>query len=101
LAKADSNDLVKSVQEVYYDYYLANPDTFSLNILNAYSLTKSLIDWNNEDHALLQRIIDGLLGVIFSLRRIPTVRYLGSSDACRIAAEKLSRRIQQEYDDGN
>lgn len=38
----------------------------------------------------MKRITDGLLSVFYSLRKIPSIRYLGTADSCNIVADKLT-----------
>jgi vacuolar protein sorting-associated protein 45 len=44
----------------------------------------------------MDRMYQGLLSVIMSLRVIPQVRYLTNSDACFTLAHRLSRKLEIE-----
>ena len=44
----------------------------------------------------LKRIFDGLLSVVFSLRKVPTIRYLVNSDACMSLADMLTIKLKEE-----
>ena len=44
----------------------------------------------------MKRIYDGVLSLLYSLRKIPMIRYLNSSDSCCYLADKLSRKLKDE-----
>ncbi|KAM3139618.1 hypothetical protein pb186bvf_008263 [Paramecium bursaria] len=96
LAEADKNDIVKQLQEVFMDYYIVQQDLFTLNILSTLSLTRQ--PWTPKDHQTMLRIIDGVQAVLFSLRKIPMIRYQGSSEFCSHLAQQLSSRLKEEYE---
>ena len=45
LAETDENNFIKSVQEVYADYYTINRDLFSLNLPSTFGLSKPKEQW--------------------------------------------------------
>ncbi|CAD8099685.1 unnamed protein product [Paramecium primaurelia] len=98
LAEADDSDLIKQLQEIYLDFYIVQPDTFTLNIPSTIPLTKSASQWNSQDEQLFQRVFEGLSATIYSLRRIPMIRYQGSSEICAKLAQKLSQTMREEYE---
>ena len=44
----------------------------------------------------LKRTFDGLLSLVFSLRKVPTIRYLINSDACMSLADMLTIKLKEE-----
>ena len=45
------------------------------------------------DEAILKRTYEGILSVIFSLRKVPQIKYLANSQASRKIAMKLTNKI--------
>lgn len=71
LAANDSMDKIKNIQEVYLDYYALGRNIFSLNIPSSIGLTRRENYWDEKDKAVLNRITDGLISTIMSLRLMP------------------------------
>ena len=57
------------------DFYCIQEDLFTLNIPSTLPMTKVSQTWGPKEKAMLERVGDGLLSVLFSLRRIPMIRY--------------------------
>ena len=51
--------------------------------------------YRTADKMLLERIEDGLVSVLFSIRKYPMIRYLKESRACRDLAEGVSYRMSE------
>lgn len=49
----------------------------------------------------MSRILDGLYSICLSLRKLPIVRYLSSSRASKVLAEKLVYKLKQEFSSAN
>jgi vacuolar protein sorting-associated protein 45 len=96
LATNDPNDRIKSLQEVYLDYFAIGRNVYTLNIPSTVSLLKPKEQWLEPQNQLMDRMYQGLLSVIMSLRVIPQVRYLTNSDACFTLAHRLSRKLEIE-----
>uniref|UniRef100_A0A8H7N411 Vacuolar protein sorting-associated protein 45 n=1 Tax=Bionectria ochroleuca TaxID=29856 RepID=A0A8H7N411_BIOOC len=68
LAEADDHEVVKSVQEIFADYVVVNPDLFSLNVtLPQRKIWAGSPDTWNPD--TLQRCSEGLSAVLLSLKK--------------------------------
>lgn len=53
-------------------------------------------DWSSNDRKVLNRISDGLISLVMSLRLIPQIRFLNNSEACLKIAETLTSRMENE-----
>lgn len=93
LATHDTMDKIKNIQEIYLDYYALGRNIFSLNIPSAIGLTRKENFWDDKDKAVLNRISEGLISTIMSLRLMPEVRYLNGSSACSIIANKIAQKM--------
>lgn len=93
LATHDTLDKIKNIQEVYLDYYALGRNIFSLNIPSAIGLSRKENYWDDKDRAVLNRITEGLISNIMSLRLMPEIRYLNGSSACQIIANKVTQKM--------
>ncbi|KAF3925663.1 hypothetical protein ABW21_db0208690 [Orbilia brochopaga] len=96
LAEADDHEVVKSVQEVFADYLVINPDLYALkdsatNGLRIWS--QSPDQWNSD--ALL-RATDGVLASLLTLKKRPLIRYARNSLMAKKLATELTFHITQE-----
>lgn len=95
LAEADDHEVVKSVQEVFADYTVINPDLFSLGItLPQHRLWAGSPDTWNPD--ALQRCTEGLVAALLSLKKKPMVRYQKSSPLAKKLASEVRYQMTQE-----
>ncbi|KAK4934574.1 vacuolar protein sorting-associated protein 45, partial [Elasticomyces elasticus] len=95
LAEADDHEVVKAVQEYFADYLVINSDLMSLNLsYPRYRLSSSSPDSWNAD--ALQRTTEGLLGLLLSLKKNPTIRYQKTSLMAKKLATELRYTITQE-----
>lgn len=92
LAEADEHEVVRDVQEFYCDYVAAAPHFFSINISDG-CYDGRFNAWNRTN---LERTTDGIISVLLSLRRNPTIRYQASSDICKRLAENVRQVISKE-----
>jgi hypothetical protein len=86
-------DKIKNIQEVYLDYYALGRNIFSLNIPSAIGLTRKENLWQEKDRAVMNRITEGLISALMSLRLMPEIRYLNGSSACFAIAQKVSQKM--------
>eukprot|EP00163_Fabomonas_tropica_P009627 TRINITY_DN1944_c0_g1_i3.p1 TRINITY_DN1944_c0_g1~~TRINITY_DN1944_c0_g1_i3.p1 ORF type:complete len:525 (-),score=148.96 TRINITY_DN1944_c0_g1_i3:65-1639(-) len=91
LAEADHHEVVRQVQEYYADYYAINPDFFSLNIPSCSNMMPP--SW---DQKLFDRVADGLIACLLSLKKRPHIRYESSSELTQRLAQEVAHRITQE-----
>jgi hypothetical protein len=64
--------------------------------MNSIGLRRNNVKYRTADKMLLERLEDGLVSIIFSIRKYPMIRYLKDSRACRDLAEGVSDRISQQ-----
>ncbi|KAG0249964.1 vacuolar protein sorting-associated protein 45, partial [Actinomortierella ambigua] len=95
LAEMDEHEVVREVQEFFADYYAINPECFSMNLdpesTSIYGDTWST--WNTES---FNRTVDGLVGVLLSLKKKPLIRYQKMSAMAKRLASELQYQISQE-----
>ncbi|KAF9161151.1 vacuolar protein sorting-associated protein 45 [Actinomortierella ambigua] len=95
LAEMDEHEVVREVQEFFADYYAINPECFSMNLdpesASIYGDTWST--WNTES---FNRTVDGLVGVLLSLKKKPLIRYQKMSAMAKRLASELQYQISQE-----
>jgi tRNA uridine 5-carboxymethylaminomethyl modification enzyme len=95
LAEADDHEVVKSVQEIFADYVVVNPDLFSLNVtLPQRKIWAGSPDTWNPD--TLQRCSEGLSAVLLSLKKKPLIRYQRSSPLTKKLAAEVRYLMSQE-----
>lgn len=94
LAAADQYELVRSIQEFYGDVYAINSNLFSLDVMH----TKLISQGRVYDSSKQDRIIDGLTSVVLGLKKIPFIRYEGSSQFCKELASGVLSRTQNLSD---
>ncbi|KAK6350712.1 vacuolar protein sorting-associated protein 45 [Orbilia javanica] len=96
LAEADDHEVVKSVQEVFADYLVINPDLFALkdSALNGLRIWSQSPDQWNPD--ALIRATDGVLASLLTLKKKPLIRYARNSLMAKKLATELTFQMTQE-----
>ncbi|KAI9746576.1 MAG: vacuolar protein sorting-associated protein 45 [Claussenomyces sp. TS43310] len=95
LAEADDHEVVKAVQEHFADYIVVNPDLFTLDLsIPRHRLWSGSPDMWNTD--ALQRVTDGLIGLLLSLKKKPLIRYEKNSLMAKKLATEVRYHITQE-----
>ncbi|XP_068623657.1 vacuolar protein sorting-associated protein 45 [Battus philenor] len=89
LAECDEQEAVREVQEVFADYLAVDRHLFSFNIVGCLHGRS----WNQQH---LQRVSQGLLAVLMSLKKRAVVRYEASSDPCARLAERVRDLLRRE-----
>ena len=87
LAEADDHEIVKTVQEVFADYLIINPDLFTLNMgaMGTRIWSQTSDQWNPD---ALTRSTEGILAALLSLKKKPLIRYeKNSAMAKKLASE--------------
>ncbi|KAF9972091.1 vacuolar protein sorting-associated protein 45 [Actinomortierella ambigua] len=95
LAEMDEHEVVREVQEFYADYYAINPECFSMN-LDPESTSIYGDNWSTWDTDSFNRTVDGLCGVLLSLKKKPLIRYQKMSAMAKRLASELQYQISQE-----
>jgi len=71
-------------QDEFADYYPINPDLFTFHI-------PSYFDVESEVKArVLDRTMEGLVSILQSMRKVPSIRYPKNSDLCFKIGEELA-----------
>ncbi|KAF3317992.1 vacuolar protein sorting-associated protein 45 [Orbilia oligospora] len=96
LAEADDHEVVKSVQEVFADYLVVNPDLYALkdSALNGLRIWSQSPDQWNPD--ALIRATDGVLASLLTLKKKPLIRYARNSLMAKKLATELTFQMTQE-----
>ncbi|MCJ1247812.1 vacuolar protein sorting-associated protein 45 [Trapelia coarctata] len=95
LAEADDHEVVRSVQEYFADYVVVNPDLFVLNL----GFPKQRLWSNNPDiwnPDALQRIAEGIIALLLSLKKKPLIRYEKNSLMSKKLATEVRYQMTQE-----
>uniref|UniRef100_A0A7S0LML6 Vacuolar protein sorting-associated protein 45 n=1 Tax=Coccolithus braarudii TaxID=221442 RepID=A0A7S0LML6_9EUKA len=93
LAEADELEVVRQVQEYYADYLAINTDLFSLNVPSVAGLAGAV--W---DQAAFDRIQQGVVALLLSLKKRPVIRYQRNSEIAMRVAETVSGTMDTESD---
>ena len=95
LAEADSNEVVKSVQEYFADYMTINPDLVSIDVaFPKQRLWGNSPDvWNTDS---LQRSTEGVIALLLSLKKRPLIRYEKNSLMAKKLATEVRYQMTQE-----
>ncbi|KAF9533245.1 Sec1-like protein [Crepidotus variabilis] len=96
LAQFDEYEVIREVQEYFADYAPISPSLFSLNY--APSSSKPLYGstpgaW---DPRALELAMQGIIGVLLSLRKKPIIRYEKMSPMAKKLGTEIQHRIQSE-----
>lgn len=88
LARADSRELVRQVQEYYADYMAINEDFYQLGAENSLCLSKASRSLERSDY---ERNVQGILSALLSFKRCPSqIRYQVTSDLAQRIASSVS-----------
>ena len=92
LAEVDEFEAVKEIQEFYGDYLAINNDLFTFNLtyptFPVYGDSSQM--W---DGRTFQRVVEGLMAVLLSLKKRPLIRYEKNSSL----GKRLAAEIQVHY----
>ncbi|RWS00836.1 vacuolar protein sorting-associated protein 45-like protein, partial [Dinothrombium tinctorium] len=90
LAECDEYEVVRDIQEFYCDFVAVCPHLMSLNILDGCYQNLHL---KSES---LERCVEGIISLLLSLQKYPTIRYQASSTACQRLAEGVKHVLNKE-----
>lgn len=96
LAESDDHEVVQKVQEIFADYFVINSDFFSMNLQ---APAHSIYGENGPDSwaaASMNRSVEGLLGILLSLKKQPLVRYERNSSLAKKLGTELQYHMKQE-----
>ncbi len=95
IAEADAeHDLVRQVNEYYFDYYALTSHLFTANRPSIVSLYHARQYWQTSDRQVWQRNLDAVVSMILTQKVMPTIRYTRASDLTKAFASDLSKRIR-------
>ena len=85
LAEADEHEVVQTVQEVFADYMIINPDLFALNFTTSGPRiwSQSPDQWNFD---ALTRTTEAVLAALLTLKKKPLIRYEKNSGMAKKAS---------------
>lgn len=113
LAEADEKELIAQIQEYYADYLAVNDSLFHFNLHGSVQLSArggappggaAVAGGANaglsgtRSMQVFQRSVDGLLSVLLSMKKKPTIRYQKGSETAEKLAREVSARMQLEQD---
>ena len=91
LAAADMHEVCHEVKEYFCDFIAINTDLFSLNIKEPFLTSPT--NWVPD---FLERTVQGITGVLLSLKKKPMIQFEVNSEACAKLAQEIGISIQNE-----
>ncbi|GLE00104.1 hypothetical protein PINS_up008831 [Pythium insidiosum] len=114
LAEADEKEVVHQIQEYYADFLAVNDTLFHFNLRGSVAMSVKGLGWNAPSPTtagvvtngglpartaqVFNRSVDGLLSLLLSLKKRPTIRYQKGSEIAEKLAREVSARMQLEQD---
>ena len=100
IAQFDINMQIKTIQEVYFDYYVINSNVFHLNIESCISnlAMTNENEWNNYDISIFNRICEGLISICLSNRMNPIIKSVRNSRILQKISQKITKFFNENYD---
>lgn len=92
IAESDDHELVTRVQEMFADYLVVNRDLFSLSLERPSIFGNRPDSWAGE---ALQRTVEGLVGLLLSLKSRPIIRHDRNSGMAKKLANEISYTMNQ------
>eukprot|EP01091_Cochliopodium_minus_P019833 TRINITY_DN8460_c0_g1_i1.p1 TRINITY_DN8460_c0_g1~~TRINITY_DN8460_c0_g1_i1.p1 ORF type:complete len:555 (+),score=171.56 TRINITY_DN8460_c0_g1_i1:38-1702(+) len=89
LAEADDQELVKDLTEMYADYLAVDEGVFSLDIPSV------ILSSPNEYRVMLERVEDGLISCLLSLKKRPIIRYSQKSKLTYDVSNSVKTKIDR------
>ncbi|KAK6541634.1 vacuolar protein sorting-associated protein 45 [Orbilia ellipsospora] len=96
LAEADDHEVVKSVQEVFADFLIINPDLYVIkdSVKDGLRIwSQSPDQWSSD---ALVRASEGILASLLSLKKKPLIRYARNSLMAKKLATEITFQMTQE-----
>lgn len=89
---------MNQVQETFADFQAINDDLFSLEIASgtAHLSGATPQSWTVSDSKVVNRIVDGLFGVLMATRTSPLIRFDNNSSLCATIAESLQNKMDHD-----
>jgi vacuolar protein sorting-associated protein 45 len=99
IASYDDYTQIKSIQEVYLDYFILNSNLFSLGIESSLKLgilEESL--WQRYEQVTFERIVLGIVSVCLSNRIYPVIKCVTHSSICKKIAKAVADFFSQNVE---
>lgn len=96
LAEADTNEVVKQVQEFYGDYFAVNPDLFHANSPRCQQLYQPEMYWRGIERDIFERNCGAMMSSLLALKKKPLIRFARTSELAKVFAVEVSKRIKNE-----
>lgn len=87
------SDKIKQVFDQYLDFVVTEPELFSLELSNTYSLLNNNTSTEESVNAICDKIADGLFNTVMTTQTIPVIRSSRGGPA-EIVAEKLGTKLR-------
>ena len=98
LAECDVNEVIRTVQEYYLDYYPLTEQLFTVHVEHARALTRAQAYWLAAEKEAFSRQIEGVMAIALSIKRKPEIRYSASSELTKLISTEIVKRMAQESD---
>lgn len=95
IAFADVYASIKSIQEVFLDYYIVNNKLLHFDVDSTFML-KNLNSWSSTENFIIKRIVDGIFGVCMSLRLNPIIKIIKGNSRSNFIAQKVIDKLYSE-----
>ena len=96
LAECDEKDLIRHLQRLYCNYHAINPELFHSDSPRVTPLLKKSVDqWTPNDMKILDSMEESLFSALCSIRQIPTIRYMSTSNLASHLGDRLSTRFRK------
>jgi vacuolar protein sorting-associated protein 45 len=99
LAQYDEHTQIKSIQEIYLDYFLINSNLYHLGLESSINL--SIMDeklWERYEYFTFNRIVEGIVSVCLSNRIFPVIKCVRGSPICKKISNFISDYFQQNLE---
>eukprot|EP00698_Gefionella_okellyi_P006279 TRINITY_DN15664_c0_g1_i1.p1 TRINITY_DN15664_c0_g1~~TRINITY_DN15664_c0_g1_i1.p1 ORF type:complete len:564 (-),score=134.59 TRINITY_DN15664_c0_g1_i1:379-2070(-) len=93
IAESDEHELVTGVFEMFADFFAVHPNLFSLNMTDMFVMH----DEHRFEQSRFDRMVQGVMSVLLSLKKRPIIRSSRSTLAQHVASE-VNRRIESRSD---
>ena len=99
IAQYDEHTQIKSIQEVYLDYFILNSNLFHLGLESSIALSQIEEKlWQRYEHHTFNRIVEGMISVCLSNRIFPVIKCVRNSPMCKRIARELGEFFQQNIE---
>jgi vacuolar protein sorting-associated protein 45 len=99
LAQFDEHTQIKSIQEVYLDYYIMNSNFYHLGLESSLNLTTiEERNWQRYEYQIFNRIVEGIISVCLSNRVLPVIKCVRDSPVCKKISRAVTDFFEKNFD---